>query len=82
MASYFPLIVNSVSDTINELPSGDDLNLLGSNIANASGVTAGNITSSGGVANLSNSSSVDLGAVGNLHISGGSSGQFLSTNGS
>jgi len=82
MASYFPLIVNSVSDTIDELPSGDDLNLSGSNIANAVTVTAGNITSAGGVANLSNSSSVDLGAVGNLHISGGSSGQFLSTNGS
>ena len=82
MASYFPLIVNSVSDTIDELPSGDDLNLAGSNIANAVTVSAGNITSVGGVANLSNSSSVDLGAVGNLHISGGSSGQFLSTNGS
>ena len=82
MASYFPLIVNSVSDTIDELPSGDDLNLSGSNIANAVTVTSGNITAAGGVANLSNSSSVDLGAVGNLHISGGSSGQFLSTNGS
>jgi filamentous hemagglutinin len=82
MASYFPLIVNSVSDTIDELPSGDDLNLAGSNIANAVAVSAGNITTTGGTANLSNSSSVDLGAVGNLHISGGSSGQFLSTNGS
>ena len=82
MASYFPLIVNSGSGTIDELPLGDDLNLAGSNIANANTITASNITAAGGVANLSNSSSVDLGAVGNLHISGGSSGQFLSTNGS
>jgi len=79
--SYFPLIVDAVNSTIDELPAGDDLNLAGSNIANADGITAANITSNGGVANLSNSTSVDLGNVSNLHISGGTANYVLTTDG-
>ena len=79
--SYFPLIVDAANSTIDELPAGDDLNLAGSNIANADGITTGNITSNGGVANLSNSTSVDLGSVSNLHISGGTANYVLTTDG-
>lgn len=45
MANYFPLIVDAANNTIDELPAGDNLDLTGSNIVNAIGITAtGNIT--------------------------------------
>jgi hypothetical protein len=72
---------------IDELPAGDDLNLALSNIANAQNITSlGNITASnfvgtGGVADFSNTSNVDLGNVGNLHISGGTANYVLTTDG-
>ena len=50
MANYFPLIVNAVTDRIEELPSGDGLDLSSSNISNVSIITAvGNITTTGNV---------------------------------
>jgi hypothetical protein len=85
--SYFPLIVDASNGTIDELPAGDDLNLALSNIANAQNITSlGNITASnfvgtGGVADFSNISNVDLGNVGNLHISGGTANYVLTTDG-
>jgi hypothetical protein len=42
--NYFPLIANATANTINELPAGDNLDLTGSNIANAVSITTGNIT--------------------------------------
>lgn len=61
MASYFPLVVDSVAGTINELPSGDDLNLLGSNIANVVNITTSNI---------GNISTGNITGNGNITISG------------
>ena len=50
MANYFPLIVNAVTDRIEELPLGDGLDLSSSNISNVSIITAvGNITTTGNV---------------------------------
>jgi hypothetical protein len=47
MANLFPLILNTTSSTIEELPSGDNLNLTGSNISNVANITsAGNISAS------------------------------------
>jgi hypothetical protein len=40
MADYFPLIVNPVDSTINELPAGDNLTLANSNIVNAGNISA------------------------------------------
>ena len=40
MANYFPLIVNAVNSTIDELPSGDNLDLTGSNVVNAGNISA------------------------------------------
>lgn len=83
--NYFPLIANATANTINELPSGDNLDLSGSNIANAVGITSGNITVndvSTGVVDFTNSANVSLGNVSNLHISGGTSGYVLTTDGS
>ena len=40
MADYFPLIVNPVDSTINELPAGNNLTLANSNIVNAGNISA------------------------------------------
>jgi hypothetical protein len=45
MANWFPLIINTGSSQIQELPSGQNLDLTGSNISNVAAVT---INSSGG----------------------------------
>jgi hypothetical protein len=45
MATWFPLIINTGSSQIQELPSGDNLDLTGSNISNVAAIT---INSSGG----------------------------------
>lgn len=45
MANWYPLIINTGSNQIQELPDGQDLNLTGSNIANVAAIT---INSSGG----------------------------------
>jgi hypothetical protein len=42
MATRVPLTINTTSSTIEELPSGDDLNLTGSNISGVGNITAGN----------------------------------------
>jgi hypothetical protein len=42
MTTYFPLIVNTGSNQIQELPSGQDLNLSGSNISNVATITVTN----------------------------------------
>jgi hypothetical protein len=47
MANYFPLIVDAVNNTIDELPAGDNLDLTGSNIVNAIGITATGAISGG-----------------------------------
>jgi hypothetical protein len=55
MADRFPLIVDSTTQTIKELPSGDNLDLTGSSIVNASSidvtgtVTADGVTSDGNI---------------------------------
>lgn len=67
MANKFPLTINSATQIIEELPSGDNLNLTGSDISNV-----GNIT----VALTSN-----LGAVGNVKITGGTSDYVIKTDG-
>jgi hypothetical protein len=45
MTDRFPLIINSTSSQIEEIPSGDNLNLSNSNIVNAGNITAVNKTS-------------------------------------
>ena len=47
MADRFPLIANSSANQIQEIPSGDQLNLSGNNIANAGIVTATSFSGSG-----------------------------------
>jgi len=60
MADRFPLVANSSANQIQEIPSGDQLNLSGNNIANAGIITAttfvGNLTGNptGSGANLTN----------------------------
>ena len=44
MADRFPLILNTSTNQIQEIPSGDSLDLTGSGIANAGIITAGNVT--------------------------------------
>ena len=44
MADRFPLILNTSTNQIQEIASGDQLNLSGNNIANAGIITAGNVT--------------------------------------
>lgn len=68
MANRYPLIVDSSSSIIKELPSTDGLELGNSNIAN--------------VGNINVTYTANLGAVGNITITGGTNGQLLKTNGS
>jgi len=42
MSNWFPLIINTGSSQIQELPSGQDLNLTGSNISNVLAITINN----------------------------------------
>jgi hypothetical protein len=42
MTTWYPLIVNTGSNQIQELPSGQDLNLSGSNISNVAAITVTN----------------------------------------
>ena len=44
MADRFPLILNTSANQIQEIASGDQLDLSGNNIANAGIITAGNVT--------------------------------------
>jgi len=63
--------------------SGGDVTLTGGNVTGANVVFANSFTSNGGVVDFStNNPNVQLGNVGNVHIGGGSSGQYLQTNGS
>lgn len=102
MANKYPLVSNSATKTIQELPAGDTLlvdNLavtgeatVGGNLAVTKDVTVdGNITVSGSInANLGNvvvenltvEGKSDLGAVGNITITGGLNNYVLRTNGS
>lgn len=56
-------------------------NVTGGNIITSGAVSTSGIVASGDV-NLTSSGNISLGAVGNVHITGGSSGYVLSTNGS
>jgi hypothetical protein len=67
MANRFPLVANVSSSRIAELASGDGLDLSGSDIVNAANVTV-----------LGTST---LGDVGNVKITGGTTGQVISTDG-
>jgi len=52
------------------------------NITSTGTLTGLTVSNATGVVNFTTTANVTLGAVANLHISGGSSGQYLSTNGS
>jgi hypothetical protein len=52
------------------------------NITSVGSLTGLTVSNATGVVNFTTTANVTLGAVANLHISGGSSGQFLSTDGS
>jgi hypothetical protein len=83
MADRFPLILNNTSSTIQELPSGDNLDLSGCNISNVANILSTGITVSNatGVVNFITTANVSLGSVSNLKITGGSASQFLQTDG-
>ena len=53
----------------------------GGNISGANVVSSNSYVTQGGTVNFTNSSNVALGAVGNLHITGGSDGYVLTTDG-
>jgi hypothetical protein len=68
MATWYPLIINTGSSQIQELPSGQDLNLTGSNISNVYAVT---INSGGGTSIVNGGAN----ATGNI----GSSSTYFNT---
>ena len=67
MANRFPLIIDTVSNAIAELPAGDNLDLSGSDISNVGSITVSNIT--------------NLGSIANVRISGGSANYVIKTDG-
>ena len=58
MADRFPLILNTSANQIQEIASGDQLDLSGNNIANAGVITA--TTFSGSIAGASNLSLIHI----------------------
>lgn len=66
MANRYPLIVNSTTNRIAELPAGDNLDLSNSNISN--------------VANIDLSGNLNSGIT-QIRITGGTNGQYISTDG-
>jgi hypothetical protein len=96
MANKYPLVSNSATKTIQELPAGDTLlvdNLAVTGEGSISGnlTVGGNVTVTGSInANLGNvvvenltvEGKSNLGAVGNITITGGSNNYVLRTNGS
>ena len=62
--------------------SGSGGNISGANNISANSFTATTGITSNGVVNFVNSSNVSLGPVGNVKVTGGSSGQYLQTDGS
>jgi hypothetical protein len=78
MANLFPLILNTTSSTIQELPSGDNLDLSGSNISNVANITsAANITASFFIGNGSSLTGVTASPAGsNTQIQFNSSSVF------
>ena len=67
MTLRYPLVANATSGTIQEIQSGDDLELGNADIAN--------------VGNINITGTANLGAVSNLTITGGSANSVLRTNG-
>ena len=62
--------------------SGGDITLTGGNVVGANVVIANSFTSNGGTIDFAtNNPNVNLGAVGNVHITGGSASQYLQTDG-
>lgn len=53
MANYFPLVANAITQRIEELPAGDNLNLTSSNISNVTNIVAvGNIYANNFIGNV------------------------------
>jgi hypothetical protein len=65
----------------NALVAGTVYTAAQGNITSVGSLTGLTVSNATGVVNFSNTANVTLGAVANLHISGGSSGQFLKTDG-
>jgi hypothetical protein len=78
MANLFPLILNTTSSTIQELPAGDNLDLSGSNISNVANITsAANITASFFIGNGSSLTGVTASPAGsNTQIQFNNAGAF------
>ena len=76
MADRFPLIANTSTNQIAEIPSGDQLNLSGNNIANAGIVTAttfvGNLTGNptGTLQTAAQPNITSVGTLSSLNVSG------------
>lgn len=114
MANRFPLIIDSSTNRIVELPATDNLDLSGSNISSVANITStANVTASyflgngsqltgvlinpggantqvqfnnngsfGGISTVTwNGSNLSLGAVGNVKLTGGTTGQVIQTDG-
>ncbi len=79
MADRFPLIINSTSSKIEEIPSGDNLNLSNNNIVNAGNITAVNTTSTSTV--LLTGLSTDPPGVAGLMYYNTTTGKFRGYNG-
>lgn len=57
MADRFPLIVDSTTGTVKELPSGDNLNLSGSNVVNTGNINATSISATNSSLGISTATS-------------------------
>jgi hypothetical protein len=88
MANLFPLILNTTSSTIQELPSGDNLDLSGSNISNVANITsAANVTASYFIGNGSSLTGITASPAGsntqiqfnNAGVFGANSNFFINT---
>jgi len=74
---------NVTANNFSTTGTGGDVTLTGGNVTGANVIIANSFTSNGGVVDFAtNNANVQLGNVGNVHITGGSSGYVLTTDGS
>jgi hypothetical protein len=86
--SYFSDVANSVSggnvsgQVANALVAGTVYTNAQPNITSVGSLTGLTVSNATGIVNFTTTANVTLGGVANLHITGGTTGQYLSTNGS
>lgn len=79
MTNRAPLIINTSTSKITELPYGDSLDLGAGNLTNVTDIS--NVNNMTNIGNISVTGTTELGSLSNVKITGGTLGQTITTDG-